>query len=154
MPEHRVSRPLILVADRNEIIRKVVREILTSHGCRVLSAATRAQAERILTRLSAKLDAVIADSTLETGFQCDPARALRPLAADIPILIMTNPAPHLQPGRWAVERPLAEQGYIRKPFTQSLLLSKLHEMLSARALRAEQAAARPAILYKTASLSN
>ena len=132
---------LILVADRSDIARRIVREILMRQGFRVLEAGTKEAALRVVARFGSRLDVVIAESTPAAGTGFDLALEIGRVAPHIPLLAMFQPTPY-------VLRPAPEESFgsqrptVKKPFTQALLLERLEPLL-----------ARP-IRYKTATMAS
>ena len=146
----RIGRPVILVAEPNEIIRKVVREILVRQGFRVLAVSNATSAQKVVCRLSSRIAAIVMESAMRAPTGFDLLGELAKLAPDVPALVISNPMPGVVP----LERdPLPQameyqRDILPKPFPRALLLSKLHALLEAR--RERERAPRPS-LYKTAS---
>jgi DNA-binding NtrC family response regulator len=128
MPLIPVGRRLILVADRSEITRTVLREILVRHGYRVVSAGTTADALKVISRLSSPLDGVIAESTPQAAAGFDLAAEIRHAVPQVPLLAMSNPMLHFASREKAPTGVSFER--IEKPFSQAYLLEKLDRLLA------------------------
>jgi DNA-binding NtrC family response regulator len=128
MPRIPVGRRLILVADRSEITRTVLREILVRHGYRVVSAGTTADALKVISRLSSRLDGVIAESTPQAAAGFDLAAEIRHAVPQVPLLAMSNPMLHFASRDTVL--PTVNFERIDKPFKQAYLLEKLDRILA------------------------
>lgn len=147
---HLVSgRRLILIADRSEITRRVLREILVPSGFRVVTAATTADAARVIARLGNRLHAAVAESAPHAGAGYDFAAEISRMAPNTPLLAMSNPMPHLNGARRERTRVDETPSEIAKPFTQASLLTKLNEVLNTP--RERQPAT--TLKYKTVSVA-
>ena len=136
---------MILVADRSEITRRVVREILVKQGFHVMGVESTADALRVIARLGPRLEGVVAESTPGGGSGFDLAGEIGAAAPHIPLLAMSNTTLHLI-GQGQEEALAESANVIQKPFTQSLLLDRLESMLAKKP--------GPQVLYKTASTAN
>jgi CheY-like chemotaxis protein len=121
-------RPLILVADPNEIIRQVIHTILGGQGCRVLFAHNGEAALRVVRRFAERLDLLIIDMSMQATRGFDIADHAAQFAPDLPVLLLSS--------RWR-EDSLLDQGHlgprreiVAKPFTQASLLSKVSKLLA------------------------
>jgi CheY-like chemotaxis protein len=151
------SAKWILVADPSAITRRVVREILVGQGFRVLMAPTAADALRVISRLSSRLQAIVAEGVW-TGF--DVGREIARIAPKVPTLAMVNnasrallPGPLLPatPSPGMEVRQPSPYDVINKPFTRALLVSKLLALIA----RADDPGdSTPSSLYKIASHGN
>jgi DNA-binding NtrC family response regulator len=128
MPRFSVGRRLILVADRSEITRTVLREILVRQGYRVVSAGTTADALKVISRLSSRLDAVIAETAPRAAAGFDLAAEIRHAVPQVPLLAMSNPMLHFASREKAPPTMSFER--IEKPFSQAYLLEKLDRLLA------------------------
>jgi len=128
MPRIPVGRRLILVADRSEITRTVLREMLIRHGYRVVSAGTTADALKVISRLSSRLDGVIAESTPRAAAGFDLAAEIRHAVPRVPLLAMSNPMLHFASRDQVL--PAVNFNRIDKPFKQACLLEKLDHILA------------------------
>jgi DNA-binding response OmpR family regulator len=122
VPVVRHGRPLILVADRNPIIRKVVHTMLIRQGFRVLLASTPDGALRVTTRFSARLDLVIVDAEMGATTGLGIVNLVARQSPHLPLLVMFNVL-HEQDQASA---PAIES--ISKPFTQALLVGKVRAL--------------------------
>jgi CheY-like chemotaxis protein len=138
-------RPLILVADPNEIIRQVIRTILVSQGCRVLFAQNGEAVVRVVQRFSARLDLMIADMSMQATRGFDVADHAAHLAPGLPVLLLSGRS--FEHSRMDQEHLGPRRGIIPKPFTQASLLSNVRKLLADPARSAQATINR----YKTAS---
>jgi DNA-binding response OmpR family regulator len=134
----RFGRPLILVADRNAIIRKVVQTMLVRQGFRVLLASTPDRALKVAIRFSARLDLVIVDAEMGATTGLSIVSLVARQSPGLPLLVMSSQWHQTdQPGR-AID-------CIAKPFTMALLVGKV------RALSTRSGGVKPG-RYKIVSL--
>jgi|SwirhisoilCB2_FD_contig_51_13455490_length_798_multi_2_in_0_out_0_1 CheY-like chemotaxis protein len=120
-------RPLILVADPNEIIRQVIRTILVGQGCRVLFAHNGEAAVRVIKRLSSRLDLMIVDMSIEATRGFDIADHAAQLAPGLPVVLLSS---RLLEGSPAQQYLGPRREIVAKPFTQASLLSKVRDLLA------------------------
>jgi len=137
-PEVRSGRPLILVADRNALIRKVIRTMLIGQGFHVLLAPTAQHALKVVTRLTGRLDLIIVEAAMSAAAGFNIIERVSGLSPRMPLLLMCSQL------REEALAPSPRRDYIAKPFTQGLLLEKIRGLIGS--------AARPVTgLYRTAS---
>jgi CheY-like chemotaxis protein len=132
---------LILVADRNALIRKVVHTMLVGQGFRVLLAPTAQDTLRVVTRLAGRLDLMVVEAAMSAAAGFDIIERVSGLTPHLPILLMSSQL------READQAPSPALDYIAKPFTQGLLLEKIRSLIPTAALPSRG-------LYKTASLGH
>lgn len=138
-PVVRHGRPVILVADRSSIIRKVVQAMLIRQGFRILLAATPGAALKVATRFAARLDLMIVDAEMGATTGLGIVNLVGQQSPRLPLLVMSS---RCQP----IDRPSGRAiDSIAKPFTMGLLVDKV------RALTARTGGLRMG-RYKTVSL--
>jgi CheY-like chemotaxis protein len=121
-------RPLILVADPNEIIRQVICTILVGQGCRVLFAHSGEAAVRVVRRLSARLDLMITDMSMQATRGFDIADHAAHLAPELSVLLLSGRS--LEQSLLSQEHLGPRRDIVAKPFTQASLLSKVRKLLA------------------------
>jgi DNA-binding response OmpR family regulator len=139
VPAVRFGRPVILVADRNPIIRKVVQTMLVRQGFRVLLASTPDGALKVATRFSARLDLVIVDVEMGATTGLGIVNLVARQSPGLPLLVMSSQWQQMDQSSGRAIDCLA------KPFTQAVLVGKV------RALTARSGVVR-AGRYKIVSL--
>jgi DNA-binding response OmpR family regulator len=135
------GRPLILLADRNPLIRKVVHTMLIAKGFRVLLAPTVETALKVITRLARHLDLIIVEAAMSVSAGFDLFERVSRISPRLPVLVMSS-----QLGE-PDQPPSTTKDYIGKPFTQRLLLQKICFLITGSTLPVPG-------LYKTASLGH
>ncbi len=122
VPPLRFGRPLILVADRNPIIRKVVQTMLIRQGFRILLASTPGSALKVATRFSARLDLMIVDAEMGATTGLGIVNLVGRESPRLPLLVMSSQCqPIDQPSGRAID-------CIAKPFTMGLLVEKVRAL--------------------------
>lgn len=113
----------ILVIDDEEIIRKIVGEMLERLGYSTLEAADGVQAVEIFKENQEKIDCVLCDVVMPRMNGWETVSAIRENAPDIPVILASgyNEA-HVMVGH----NELAIQAFLEKPF----LFSQLKEVLA------------------------
>jgi len=137
-PEVRRGRPLILVADRNALIRKVIHTMLIGQGFRVLLAPTAQDTLKVATRLAGHLDLMVVEAAMSAAAGFDIIERISGISPRLPMLLMSSQL------REEDQAPSPARDYISKPFTQGLLLEKVRSLITSAALPVTG-------LYKTAS---
>ncbi|MBM9613971.1 CHASE domain-containing protein [Desulfobulbus rhabdoformis] len=113
----------ILVVDDEEIIRKIVGEMLERLGYSILEAANGAEAVEIFNENRESIDCVLCDVVMPRMNGWDTVASIREKAPDIPVILASgyNEA-HVMVGH----NELVIQAFLEKPF----LFSKLKEVLA------------------------
>jgi two-component system, cell cycle sensor histidine kinase and response regulator CckA len=132
--QSRSLRPLILVVDDDEVTRKVVQIILKTHGFRVFLASTSQDAMRICARFGSRIGVVITEVRIPGMSGFDLAEQIGRVLPGMPVLLMSGSffrgdselRQRIQPGT----------GFLAKPFTQKVLLSKLDVLMAPRSAAA------------------
>jgi two-component system OmpR family response regulator len=125
----RSFRPVILVVDDDDVTRKVMEIILKNQGFRVFLASTSEEALRICGRFGCRIDLMIVEVRMPqmSGFELAELTArTRP---EIPVLLMSGSPIEEDSAILARRRPGSI--FLAKPFTHSMLLSKLHSLIAA-----------------------
>ena len=132
--QKRKVKPLIIIVDDEEPLRRMLRSILLMNGYRVLVASTSNDALRICTQFRRRIDLMITDVEMPgfSGFVlADEVARDRPR---MPILFISggfNRQDH------AVRDMLrAGREFLEKPFTGSTLASKLKSMIATASAQA------------------
>jgi signal transduction histidine kinase/CheY-like chemotaxis protein len=118
----------ILVVDDDAGVRQIVAEQLRRHGYTVLETDRGEQAVTIAERQ--KVEAILLDLYMPglTGWQTIERLKQNPATANIPVVVLSVLSPAVNAG----ERPQllgTAQGWVQKPFNESLLLAELGRVL-------------------------
>ncbi len=118
----------ILVVDDDAGVRQVIAEQLRRHGYTVLETDRGEQAIHIAERQ--KVEAILLDLYMPglTGWQTIERLKQNPATADIPVVVLSV----LSPAVSATDAPHLlsnAQGWVQKPFNESLLLAELGRVL-------------------------
>ena len=118
----------ILVVDDDASVRQIVAEQLRRHGYTVLETDRGEQAVHIAERQ--KVEAILLDLYMPglTGWQTIEKLKLNPMTANIPVVVLSV----LSPAANASDTPALlsnAQGWVQKPFNESLLLAELGRVL-------------------------
>ena len=111
---------LALVVDDEELVVGVVANILKRSRYRVLRARSVADARRIYSRTTLRLDVVVTDIQMPGGSGFELSRELAVLRPEIPVLLMSGGyrdtdlevRAHLRPGRVFLEKPFRESAFL------------------------------------------
>jgi len=122
----------ILVCDDDAGVRHILAEQLRQHGYTVLEAERGEQAIQLAEHQP--IEAILLDLYMPglSGWETLERLKHNPVTADIPVVVLSALSPAAKPNRGA---PLidAAQGWVQKPFTESLLLAELGRVLRASA---------------------
>ena len=125
-PEHGHGQTVLVVEDE-PAMREVTRRILESNGYQVVTAASGDEALEVLARQLDHIDVLLTDvimPRMQGKELADKVRVLQPAAR---VLFMSGYTQGLLGAQGVLE---AEVQLIEKPFSETTLLSKLHEILS------------------------
>ena len=122
----------ILVCDDDAGVRHILAEQLRQHGYTVLEAERGDQAIQLAEHQ--QIEAILLDLYMPglSGWETLERLKNNPATADIPVVVLSALSPAARPSRGA---PLidAAQGWVQKPFTETLLLAELGRVLRASA---------------------
>jgi two-component system, cell cycle sensor histidine kinase and response regulator CckA len=117
----------VMVVDDDVSIVEIVCSILLTAGYRVLKAVHSDEALDISSAFKDEIDLLVTDVKMDpfmTGFQL--AQCLRLMRVEIKVLYISGFVED-EMVRWEVESGVA--GFLQKPFTPTVLLEKIREML-------------------------
>ena len=134
-PEAEVDTPrgrneLILVVDDEEAIRSFAKEVLETHGYRVLAAADGAEAIEIFRENNGSIGLVILDMVMPNMGGRETFLKLREMNPDVNALLSTG---YSQNGKAQEIMSSGVKGFIQKPYQVNALLSKVRSVLDAKA---------------------
>ena len=116
----------ILAIDDQGDILKIVRRMLTKHGCSVVGVGTKTEACHQLTH-APPFDLVLADVVLTDGFGPEIERFARAHALDLPFIFMSGLERAQAMDHFSGQKPAT---FLPKPFTQAALRAAIVERLA------------------------
>ena len=116
--------PLILVADDDQAVRNLTGSMLELKGYAVLCASNGEEAVRLFEEFGPRIKLLVIDIVMPTMSGPIIAQRLRELRPDLPILFVSG---LIKPSHF---HGLTEEWFLRKPYTQRLLLNKIRELLT------------------------
>lgn len=116
----------ILVAEDDEALRELAREILEPEGYRVLTARDGAEALAILERKDEDVHLLITDMTMPNMSGADLSARLARLRPDLKILFVSG----LPESAFPATLGSSQTGFLQKPFTFSKLLNSVQQLLA------------------------
>ncbi|MFO0969994.1 MAG: HDOD domain-containing protein [Gemmataceae bacterium] len=123
------GRETVLLAEDDDAVRRMVRQMLESYGYRVFEAADGLEALEVATRQPAPIDVLVADIVMPNMGGAELARALTAQRADLQVLYISGYTDDAAV-RFGVQQ--AEAAYLQKPFTPQALALKVRETLERR----------------------
>jgi two-component system cell cycle sensor histidine kinase/response regulator CckA len=117
---------LVFVVDDEEDIRSFIRDVLQSHGYRVLLAADGAQAVRLYEERWREIDLVILDLVMPGMGGEEAFLKMKEIHAGVKALLSTG---FSQEGRAGEIIARGVKGFIQKPYNFNQLLTKLRQVL-------------------------
>ncbi len=127
-PPRQVDETVLLVED-TEVIRRLLREVLTRRGYHVLLAANGEEALDVAAAHAGPIHLLISDVIMPRLNGRELARRLCPVRPDMSVLFMSG----------YTEDAIAKHGildpgthFLEKPFTHGALMAKIREILDAR----------------------
>ena len=119
----------ILIVDDSQTLRKMLAELLMSHGMRVLEATNGKEAKKQITSASADLDLVITDLIMPemNGYElCRWLKNETGLKKKVPVLICSTKSEEFD-RYWGMKQ--GADAYITKPFQPPELLQTIKKLL-------------------------
>ncbi len=119
----------VLLAEDEDMVRNLCRQVLESCGYRVIEAQNGIEALELFKENSAKIDILMTDIVMPKMGGKELAENLRKLSPDLPILFMSG-----YPDDAVVRHGIidADMNYLQKPFTFNALTQKVRELLDNR----------------------
>jgi PAS domain S-box-containing protein len=124
--EDRTPATILLAEDEDEV-RSLLRDVLEMHGHKVLEANGPAQGVEVANAHSGPIDLLLTDVVMPGGTGRDLAREIVARRPDTKVLYMSG-----YPDAGGSPQGVLEPGvpFLSKPFTRDVLLAKVHELLS------------------------
>ncbi|TAJ08793.1 MAG: PAS domain S-box protein [Nitrospirae bacterium] len=125
-PEVTAGTGTVLLVEDEDIVRNMVRSVLDQNGYRVLEARGGNEAVRLAQQHEGTIHLLLTDVVMPLMSGPEVVRRLLPLRPDMKILFMSGYA-----GEDVLAHGLSGKGnvFLQKPFTPSVLLSKVRETL-------------------------
>lgn len=120
---------LILVADDEETVRNVTKEVLTTFGFTVIMAENGRQAIEMFKANEAKLTAVILDLTMPIMSGHEVFQEIRKTSSTVPVILSSGYTEQDVSEKFSDARPA---GFIQKPYVHTELVSKLRSVIKPR----------------------
>ncbi|HSU53256.1 MAG TPA: ATP-binding protein, partial [Candidatus Dormibacteraeota bacterium] len=114
---------LILVADDERAIRELVRDGLTTHGYRVLTASTGEEALKIFAERRNEVALLFTDNAMPVMDGSQAITEIRKMRADLPVILASGQS-HIENGHSHGSLLL-----LRKPFSLDEILASVHRLL-------------------------
>lgn len=124
------STGTILLADDDEAVRNVTREILERCGFRVLTAANGREAVMLFQEHSNEIDCVLLDLTMPSMDGEETYRELRRVRANVRVIVASGYSEQEIARRFTGEEPA---GFVEKPYQAAALSAKLREVIKGSA---------------------
>ena len=118
----------ILVAEDEEGVRSLTREVLEKYGYTVLEAANGEEALVVAERHLGSVDLLLSDVVMPRMGGPELAQALLLRRPSVKILYMSAYTEHPMVRRGVVDAGVA---FLQKPFTPTVLVSRIRELLEA-----------------------
>jgi CheY-like chemotaxis protein len=118
----------ILVAEDEDGVRSLTREVLEKYGYTVLEAANGEEALRVAERHEGPLDLLLSDVVMPRMGGPELAQALLAKRPSVKVLYMSGYTDHPMVRRGVVNAGVA---FLQKPFTPTVLVSRVREVLEA-----------------------
>ena len=117
----------ILVVDDEEVVRRVVRQVLEAEGYLVLEAEGGVGALEVLMGRTPRVDLVLTDGTMRGMDGWELVRVIGAILPGLPTILMTG---------WAAppaeKLPASPTAVLEKPFTPATLMGTVRNVLAAR----------------------
>ena len=118
----------ILVAEDEDGVRSLTREVLEKYGYTVLEAANGEEALRVAEQHEGPLDLLLSDVVMPRMGGPELAQALLAKRPSVKVLYMSGYTDHPMVRRGVVNAGVA---FLQKPFTPTVLVSRVREVLEA-----------------------
>jgi two-component system, cell cycle sensor histidine kinase and response regulator CckA len=118
----------ILVAEDEDGVRSLTREVLEKYGYTVLEAANGEEALKVAEQHVGPLDLLLSDVVMPRMGGPELAQALLARRPSVKVLYMSGYTDHPMVRRGVVNAGVA---FLQKPFTPTLLVSRVREVLEA-----------------------
>ena len=116
----------ILVAEDEDGVRNLAREVLEKYGYTVLEATNGEEALAVVDRHDGPLDLLLSDVVMPRMGGPELAEALVERRPNVKVLYMSGYTEHPMVRRGVVESGVA---FLQKPFTPTVLVSRIREVL-------------------------
>jgi len=116
----------ILVAEDEDGVRNLAREVLEKYGYTVLEATNGEEALAVVDRHAGPLDLLLSDVVMPRMGGPELAEALVERRPNVKVLYMSGYTEHPMVRRGVVESGVA---FLQKPFTPTVLVSRIREVL-------------------------
>jgi CheY-like chemotaxis protein len=123
-PAAEPSAGTILVVEDETGVRKLIREILASHGYTILEACNGREGLQVAQQFSDQIHLLLTDVVMPKMGGTNLAERFSALRPGVPILQMSGYAKRLR-------SEMSSTAFIEKPFTPAALLQRVREILSA-----------------------
>jgi PAS domain S-box-containing protein len=127
-PATRRSAATVLVADDDEAVRAVTKDMLERYGYRTLTARDGREALELYEEHARDIDLVLLDMTMPVMDGVETLQALRRLRPEVPVLLSSGHAESEAESRLGDERP---SGFIQKPYRPADLAERVRRTLAA-----------------------
>jgi len=118
----------ILVAEDEDGVRSLTREVLEKYGYTVLEAANGEEALKVAEQHDGPLDLLLSDVVMPRMGGPELAQALLAKRPSVKVLYMSGYTDHPMVRRGVVNAGVA---FLQKPFTPTVLVSRVREVLEA-----------------------
>ena len=118
----------ILVAEDEDGVRSLTREVLEKYGYTGLEAANGEEALKVAERYQGPLHLLLSDVVMPRMGGPELAQALVARRPDVKVLYMSGYTDHPMVRRGVVNAGVA---FLQKPFTPTVLVSRIREVLEA-----------------------
>ena len=122
------TRPMLLVVDDEEMVRRLAARMLVTLGYRVLEAGSGQEAVRLLRRGAHRIDAVLTDVAMPGIGGRELGETIARCWSQIRVLYMSGFAANRMVTAGALDPTVP---FIQKPFTSEQLGRKVRELLAA-----------------------
>jgi two-component system cell cycle sensor histidine kinase/response regulator CckA len=122
----------ILVADDEEGVRDIARQMLERQGFTVLTAEDGREAVRIFRETSQEIDVVLLDLTMPHMDGAEALLEMRQLRSDVKAILCSG---YMEDGVKALRDGPGKISFLQKPFDSEALIGALREVLASEARR-------------------